>query len=112
MGKTYQLCDPQPLTVGQMADELGRAAERVLIKIPLPYVVARAAIQKVPGVYQLLRIPAELLDYFIHPTHYSCDNTVADLEGSGIACPPFETYARHMVEYMKAHPEFTSAAMV
>src|SRR5512142_2569860 len=35
-GRTYQLADPHPLTVAEMADTLARATGRTLIRIPLP----------------------------------------------------------------------------
>ena len=37
-------------------------------------------------------IPADAIDYFVHPTRYDTRNTVADLAGTGISCPPFPSY--------------------
>jgi thioester reductase-like protein len=110
-GKTYQLADPAPLRVSEMLDELERATGKRLVKIPLPVNVAKAAIRRVPGVYELMRIPADAIDYFVHPTRYDTRNTQADLAGSGIACPPFSSYVDRLVAFVRAHPEFGSAAM-
>ena len=110
-GKTYQLADPSPLRVSEMLDELERATGKRLLKIPLPVNVAKGAIRRVPGVYELMRIPADAIDYFVHPTRYDTRNTQADLAGSGIACPPFASYVDRLVEFVRAHPEFGSAAM-
>ena len=67
-GRTYQLADPHPLTVEEMTDTLARATGRELIKVPLPRTVAKGALARVPGVYGLMRIPPEAVDYFAHPT--------------------------------------------
>jgi thioester reductase-like protein len=110
-GRTYQLADPQPLTVQQMIETLAQATDRKLIAVPLPRKVAKGALAHLPGVYQLLRIPPEAVDYFAHPTHYRTDHTQADLAGSGIAAPPFRSYVERLVEFRKHHPEIGSAAM-
>ena len=111
-GRTYQLADPHPLTVEEMAETLALATGRRLIKVPLPRRIAKGALAHVPGVYKLMRIPPETVDYFVHPTHYLTDHTQADLAGSGIEPPPFPSYVDRLVEFMRDHPEVSSAAMV
>jgi len=111
-GRTYQLADPQPLTVAEMSETLAQAVGRKLITVPLPRTVAKEAIKHVPGVYKVMRIPPEAVDYFSHPTHYLTDHTQADLAGSGIQAPPFPSYVDRLVSFMKQHPEIGSAAMV
>ncbi len=111
-GKVYQLCDPAALTVAQMVNVLGPATGRRLVKVPLPAVVARNALAHVPGVYRLMKIPPEALDYFVHPTVYTCENVLADLKGTGVRCPGFAEYAALLVGFMRAHPEIGHAAMV
>ena len=111
-GRTYQLADWHPQTVAEMANTLGQATGRKLIKVRLPKSAAKAAIAHVPGVYRLLRIPPEATDYFAHPTHYLVDHAQADLAGSGIQPPPFPSYVDRLIEFMRQHPEIGSAAMV
>ena len=110
-GKTYQLADPAPLRAGEMIDEVARATGRRVIRIPLTPAIAKAAIDYVPGVYWLMRIPSASIDYFVHPTHYDVRNAVADLAGSGISCPPFTAYVDRLVSFARAHPEVGAAAM-
>lgn len=110
-GKVYHLCDPAPLTVEQMVDVLGRAMEKRLLRIPLPAELAKAALARVPGVERLMRIPPEALDYFTHPTFYTCNNALADLAGSGIRCPAFSEVAPRLVRFMREHPEVNAAGM-
>ena len=63
------------------------------------------------GLYRLMRIPPEAVDYFAHPTYYLTDHLRADLAGSGIEPPAFRSYVKQLVEYMRGHPEQVSAAM-
>ena len=111
-GKIYQLADPAPLTVEEMVSEAGRATGRMVVRVPAMKGVAKAAIDHVPGVYQLMGIPSAAIDYFVHPTYYCVEQTVRDLEGSGISCPRFPDYVDNLVRFVKAHPEIGAAAMV
>ncbi len=111
-GRTYQLADPHPLTVGEMAQALADAAGRRLILVPVPRTLAKEAIRHVPGAHSVLRIPAEAVDYFALPTHYLSENTQRDLAGSGIRVPPFPDYVDRLVTFMQRHHEIGAAAMV
>ncbi len=110
-GRTYQLADPHPLTVDEMSDALAEATGRTLIKVPLPRKLAKASLARVPGLYRLMRIPPEAVDYFAHPTFYLTDHCQADLAGGGIEVPPFLKYVDRLVDYMRCHPEVSSGAM-
>jgi hypothetical protein len=109
--RVYQLADPSPLTVSETIDVIAAAADRRVIRIPLPRAVAKAAIDHVPGVYRLMRIPAAAVDYFVHPTTYDTANSQADLAGSGIAAPALPSYVAAMVAFARSHPEIGSSAM-
>ncbi len=111
-GQVYQLADPAPLSIDRMIQEIGRATGRTVLRVPLPLGVAKGAIDRVPGVYRLMRIPSSAIDYFVHPTRYGTAATQADLAGSGIRCPSFDEYVDRLVEFVRAHPEVGSAAMV
>jgi thioester reductase-like protein len=111
VGMTYHLADPRPLTVDRLLTALAEATGRLMIRIPLPIGAAKWSIEHVPGVYRTLRIPSSTVDYFVHPTRYDTANAVAALAGSGIRCPAFESYARRLVAFARAHPEIGSSAM-
>lgn len=110
-GRTYQLADPRPLTVEEMVDALARATGRELLKVPLPLKLTKASLAHVPGIYRLMRIPPEAVDYFAQPTFYMTDHCRADLAGSGIEAPAFRSYVDRLVDYMRSHPNVSSAAM-
>jgi len=112
IGRTYQLVDPNPLTVAELLDAVADATGKRLKRVRVPSRAVRWAIDKVPGVYRLVGIPAAAIDYFSLPTHYTAFHATTDLEGSGIQVPPFVSYAPRLVEYMREHPEVGSAAMM
>ncbi|MFL5561551.1 MAG: SDR family oxidoreductase, partial [Gemmatimonadaceae bacterium] len=111
LGATYALADPHPLTVDGILHALADSTERTMVRVPLPLTVAKWSIERMPGVFELLRIPSSAVDYFVHPTRYDTSAASAALAGSGIVCPRFTEYAPALVRFMSAHPEVGSAAM-
>ena len=111
-GRTYALADPHPLTVDETIDTMAKATGRTVLRVPLTKALAKGALQYVPGVYRLMRIPPAAVDYFVHPTTYDTAHATADLAGSGLAAPSLRSYAPRLVEFVRAHPEIGSAAMV
>lgn len=111
-GRTYALTDPTPPTARQVVDTFARHLGKRVVWLPFPLAVTRLLVGSVPGIERLTGLPAEAIDYFASPTTYSTSNTVADLAGTGLECPPFARYAGVLLDYMRAHPEIGSAAMV
>jgi nucleoside-diphosphate-sugar epimerase len=111
-GKTYALTDPDPPTVRQLVDTFAAHLDKRVLWVPLPLGITRSVVGAVPGLERLLGIPAESLDYFASPTTYPTTNTVADLDGTGLECPPFASYADRLLDFMTHHPEVGSEAMV
>ncbi len=112
VGKTYALADPDAPSIEAMIEGMERATGKKLIRIPVPLRLAKAAIDRVPGVQRFLGFPSAAVDYFVHPTRYDCSNTQRDLVGSGIEVPRFMSYLPNLVAYVKAHPNVASKAMV
>ncbi len=110
-GRTYQLADPEPLTVSATLDRLAAAADRRLVCVPLPKPVAKGVLGGIPGVSRLVGMQPEALDYFDHPTHYSVERMRTDLQGSGIGVPRFADYVDRLVRYVRDHPDVPSAPM-
>ena len=110
-GATYALADPHPLSVDEILRVMAANTERTMVRIPLPLGMAKWSIERMPGVYELLRIPSTAVDYFVHPTRYDTRAASAALEGAGIVCPRFSDYAPALIRFMRAHPEVGSAAM-
>lgn len=111
-GRTYHLADPSPDSVGGMLRDVGRAAGRRVVRVPLPLWLARGATRRVPGVRALTGIPPEAVDYYDHRATYDVTGTLRDLQGTGIRCPPFASYVHHLVRFVRDHPDMGSGAMV
>ena len=111
VGKVYQFSDPEPLTVSKFIKLLGRATRRIVVRVPFPLVAAKFFIDHVPGINWLMQIPSPAVDYFAHPTLYTCVRTLADLEGSGLKAPYLPTYIDRLVDFVRRHPAIGSAPM-
>ncbi|MFC4451598.1 SDR family oxidoreductase [Halorussus aquaticus] len=113
-GEVYQLCDPSPPTVADMMRAFGDATGRRILRVPLPGGVglARRSLEAVPSLADALGVEPAVLDYLAHPTSYTSQNAVRDLHGSGIACPPFESYVDALVAFVRENPGISTEAMV
>jgi thioester reductase-like protein len=112
LGVTYQLADPRPPTVAELIAALGVATRRRVVPVRVSRAVARRSLRHVPGAGRVLRIPVQTVDYLSHPTHYLTGNARRDLAGTGVEVPRFASYAERLVDFMRAHPEVGTAAMV
>lgn len=110
-GKCYALADPDPMTVDETINAIGTATHRKIVRIPLTFAMGKGALEYVPGMYRLMRIPPEAVNYFVHPTTYDTSNATQALMGSYVSVPRFRDYLPRLVEFAKAHPEVGSAAM-
>ena len=111
-GRTYALSDPDPPTNREVAERFAEYLGKRLVWVPVPLGPTRLLVRRVPGLEWLLGLPAEALDYFDTPTTYDTTNTVTDLAGTGVSCPPFGSYAHILLEFMDDHPEIDAGAMV
>ncbi len=110
-GQTYALVDPDPPTVREVVTTFARYRHTKVVWVPLPLRPVHALVEYVPGLERMLGLPAEALDYFASPTTYPTRNTTRDLAASGLTCPPFDTYAGRLLDFMEAHPEYDANAM-
>ena len=112
VGGCYALADPDPLTIEELVQTVGRAVGKRLVRVRLPSSLAQWATENVPGVLRLTGIPSSTMDYFTHPTHYDTSLTTEALAPTGVSCPPFPSYVDNLVRFVQEHPEYDSSAMV
>lgn len=112
LGKVYHLCDPNPPTVAETIDAIQAATGKRILRVPLPKALAKGSLIYLPGMEQFMGIEPESVEYFALPTTYTCENTMHDLEGTGIFAPSFTSYIDRIVAFMRQHPDVSSAAMV
>jgi thioester reductase-like protein len=111
-GRTYQLADPRPLTVDDLLTEMCRATGRRGVRVPLPRKLTTWSLRHVDALERYLGIPADAVDYFVHPTHYDTAGTDRDLAGSGVACPAVPDYLPTLVRFMVEHREAHVGVMI
>lgn len=111
-GQVYHLSDPQPLTVKGSLDVVAEAMDTRIVAVRLPGGVVKGSLRYVPGLYQFVRMEPAMVDYFTQPTRYTCENTLRDLAGSGITCPPFSDYVGTLIDFMRQNPHISPDAMV
>ena len=99
LGKTFHLCDPNPLSAREV---FSRVAELTGKRAPIrgiPYRLART-LMKLPGVERSMRSPRQFLEDFNQLTIYNSINTLEQL-GSSSPCPPLPTYIEPLIEHIK-----------
>ncbi len=104
-GQVYQLADPEPLTVRELIGECARCTGRRPLQVPLPRGLTRWSLKHLEPLQRLVGIPAESVDYFVHPTHYTSDHTLRHLAGTDIQAPRLGSYLQTLVDFQIAHPE-------
>jgi len=100
MGRTFHLADPHPLSVRRMFELVARSGGRRLPTGFIPTNVTKALL-RTPGVNLFAKSPKAFLDMLATPVDYDTRNTEEALRGTGLVCPPFETYVDELVAFVK-----------
>lgn len=116
-GRAFHLTDPKPLSMGDAMNEFCRAAHAPLFTARIDNKV----LEFMPkGIFDMagrlppvrnakselmagLGIPESLLDYANWRIKFDTRDTEAALAGSGITCPPLNTYAWRIWDYWERH---------
>ena len=100
-GKTFHLCDPNPLSsrgvfklVADAAGVPSPVGKRV------PYRLTNALL-KLPFLEKVTRNPRQFLEEVNQLTIYNSINTIEALRDSDIRCPPLKNYIGHLINYLK-----------
>jgi NAD(P)-dependent dehydrogenase (short-subunit alcohol dehydrogenase family) len=116
-GQTFHLTDPEERSLGDVTNEFCRAAHgpqftlRVDSRAKAMLPKEATAMLEHWSVAQMLkrrllegvRIPEEALRFASSRTRFTCDRTLATLEGTGVACPPLSAYAWRVWDYWERH---------
>jgi nucleoside-diphosphate-sugar epimerase len=108
-GTVFHLTDPRPPSVQEVMATFTDLLDMHVGYVSLPPAVARALMST--GMGRALGIAPELIDYFDHPARYDCSHTLDALAETDVACPPFESYAPRMIDYLRRHEGTRSEAM-
>ncbi|MSP17773.1 MAG: NAD-dependent epimerase/dehydratase family protein [Myxococcales bacterium] len=99
-GGTFHLTDPNPLPARRIYELIAERAQRRPPRGFLPGRLARA-VMRAPGLERFARAPRTFLEGMDHLVFYNTRRTQALLAGTGIECPPFESYVEHLVRYVR-----------
>ncbi|MBI2893188.1 MAG: SDR family oxidoreductase [Deltaproteobacteria bacterium] len=99
-GGTFHLVDPAPLSAREAFALVAKAAHRRIPRGFIPTPVTRALL-KTPGLERLSRSTLGFVETLGTDVIYDSTNTRTTLEGTGIACPPLETYVDKLVEHVR-----------
>lgn len=96
VGRTFHLASPEGLTAQQVFDSIARAGNRRTSRSLLPAQLA-AALSRAPGLARLLQEPGALVQQLSTSARYDTRNADRMLAGTGIVCPPLESYVATLV---------------
>jgi thioester reductase-like protein len=109
--EVYQLCDPNPPTVGEVLSLFAAATGRRVVPVPATTAGLKRLLS-VPAVRDVAGIEPAALDYFTHPTTYTDANARRALARTDVSPPPLSAYVENLVEYVRDHPDVRADAMV
>lgn len=97
-GKTVHLVDPNPMSARRVYELI---AERSNKKLPRFTLSARATdlFLRLPGVEKLARPQRAAINYVNHLALYNCHQALELLDGSGVRCPPLNTYLDKLIDF-------------
>ncbi len=98
VGRTVHLVDPNPMSARRVYELI---AERSNRKLPRFNLSARAAdvVLRIPGIEKLARPQRAAISYVNHLALYNCHTALELLDGTGVRCPPLQTYLDKLVDY-------------
>jgi nucleoside-diphosphate-sugar epimerase len=98
VGKTVHLVDPNPMSARRVYELI---AERANKKLPRFTISARATdlFLRIPGVEKLARPQRAAVNYVNHLALYNCHTALELLDGTGVRCPPLQTYLDKLIDF-------------
>jgi dephospho-CoA kinase len=99
-GRTFHLTDPNPLPARRVYELVAEHSNTAAPRGFIPGGLVRNLL-RTPGIERLARGPLSFLDSFDHQVFYNTRGTQELLEGTGIVCPPFDTYVARLVRYVR-----------
>ncbi len=56
-------------------------------------------------VRSIYKMPAQLVDYFVHDVRYDSSQTKEALQKHGLSCPKFVDYLPNLVKFFQSHKQ-------
>jgi nucleoside-diphosphate-sugar epimerase len=100
VGRTFHLVDPNPSSARRVYETIAQRSGKKLPRLSLGYKLTDALL-KLPGLERLTREQRAATAYVNHLSFYSSRHTLEILDGTGIRCPPIESYLDNLIEYVR-----------
>ena len=100
VGRTFHVVDPNPSSSRRVYELIAQRSGKKLPRLSLGYKLTDALL-KLPGLERLTREQRAAIAYVNHLSFYSSRHTLEVLEGTGIRCPPIESYLDNLIEYVR-----------
>src|SRR5438067_581244 len=100
VGRTFHIVDPNPSSSRRVYEQVANRAGKKLPRLSLGYKLTDALL-KLPGIERLTREQRMAIAYVNHLSFYSSRNTLEILDGSGLRCPPIESYLDNLIQYVR-----------
>lgn len=97
---TFHLVDPSPFAARKVYELVAERAHKKRPRGFIPTGLAKA-VMRTPGLKKVARAPLSFLEALDHLAFYNARNTMALLDGTGIACPPFDGYVDNLIRYVR-----------
>lgn len=103
IGKTIQLADPNPLSTHDLFDTIARELTGHGSRLTIPASLVQFTLMLPPSP-RITELPHHAVPYFFLKQTYDTRLAVELLTPFGVTCPPFQTYAKQIIDYAAGHP--------
>ncbi len=103
-GATVHLVDPSPLSARRVYEMIAAREHKRLPPVSLPHRAVEALLG-LPFLERLSRSQRAAIAWVNHLAMYNCRNMLRLLDGTGIRCPPIESYLDRLIEFVKSEFE-------
>lgn len=102
VGGTFHIGDPRPPTFKHVIDVVQTRAKNRSDTGFIPSDLAKMLL-RTPGIERFVRNPRSFVERLFLPVHYDMSNTKTLLAGTGIECPPFDSYVDELIQAVEEH---------
>ena len=100
-GGTFHLTDPNPFAARKVYELVAeRRPQGMRPRGFIPHQPGQGR-HAHPDLERLARAPLSFLESFDHLAFYNARQTIALLKGTGIECPPFDSYVDNLIRYVR-----------
>lgn len=100
IGRTFHLVDPNPTSTRRAYESVAEQTDRQMPRFNLPAKAADVML-RLPWLEKIARPQRAAIHYANHLAFYNCQNTLELLQGTGIHCPPLQSYIDRLIAFAR-----------